>query len=256
MIQSRLTVMRDTLSDANGDWAIKGFIDVWRAVYPMTPDTKVLSKVLEVLLIPVFLEAIVDTPLKVEFAAHQNHYPDLTVLDQETNTMVAIDLKSTYYVSSKRVNGFTLGAFTGYFRDRQSRKNVVYPYSKYSAHLVLGVVYEKKPGASEGEKFKLEDLSNIPSVAGNFRFLVQPKWAIASTRPGSGNTKNIGSVVDVETLVSGAGPFTVFEDPEAAFDDYWMNYLTADMARAAETKVPYRNLDEYLAWKNPPRLRS
>jgi hypothetical protein len=247
--------MRDRLSDGTGDWAVKGFVDVWRAVYPMTADSKMLSKVLELLLIPVFCEAVADTQLDVKLPSHQNYYPDLSVRDLESDAMVAIDLKSTYYISSTQVNGFTLGAFTGYFRDRRSHKNIVYPYSDYQAHLVLGVLYEKKADIKASVKYSIDELDKIPSVVGNFRFLVQPKWAVATDRPGSGNTKNIGSVVNVETLLTGTGPFTKYEHPEEVFDDYWMNYLTLDMARAAETHVPYRNLSEFMKWKQPPQLR-
>jgi hypothetical protein len=77
--------------------------------------------------------------------------------------------------------------------------------------------------------------------------LLQEKWRIAGDHPGSGNTKNIGSVRDIDKLVAGQGPFSVYG--EAVFTDYWMNYLTNDMARAIESSVPYRNLTEYLQWR-------
>lgn len=253
LIRSRIGNLSEALCDEDGSWAVRGFVDVWRNVFPMTGDTKVLSKVMELLLVPVFLEAIQDTPLVVEFAEHQNHYPDLTVVDTETGARVAVDLKSTYFTGSARVNGFTLGAFTGYFRDRTYSKNITYPYGSYEAHLVLGVLYHK---LAEGEdrRYSVDEDSEIPPVAGKFEFLVQPKWAIAADRPGSGNTKNIGSAQSIEVLVEGTGPFTQFESPEKVFDDYWTHYLTPDMARAAEMPVPYRNLEEYVAFKSPPKL--
>jgi hypothetical protein len=40
-----------------------------------------------------------------------------------------------------------------------------------------------------------------------------------------------------------------FEQGVEVFDDYWMNYLTADMARAIDSNVPYTNLAEYFVWK-------
>lgn len=254
ILQGQLEDIRSALCDSDGNWAVRGFVDVWRRVFPMTADTKVLSKVMEVLLIPVVLEAIADTPLHVEYVAHQNHYPDLTVIDEETGARVAVDLKSTYFTSATKVNGFTLGAFTGYFRERESMKNVTYPYGSYEAHLVLGVLYHKLGEVAEGRSFALTELDEIPPVAGNFHFLVQPKWALATDRPGSGNTKNIGSVQDLDALIAGRGPFSQFVAPEAVFNDYWMNYLTQDMARAAETMVPYHNLKEYLQTKEPPKL--
>ena len=102
----------------------------------------------------------------------------------------------------------TLGAFTGYFRQRESNKNTLYPYSRYSGHFVLGVIYSKcNDAADERKQFSLEDLPKIPSVIKEFQFFAQPKYQIASARPGSGNTKNIGSVTKIDDLVNGTGTF-------------------------------------------------
>jgi hypothetical protein len=87
----------------------------------------------------------------------------------------------------------------------------------------------------------------IVSVAQNFTFLLQEKWRIAGERPGSGNTRNIGSVREISALIDGTGPFAPYG--EEVFDDYWMNYLTEDMARAIDSAVPYRNLAEYWQWR-------
>jgi hypothetical protein len=49
-------------------------------------------------------------------------------------------------------------------------------------------------------------------------------------------------------LVNGNGPFAKLG--EDVFDDYWMYYLTPDMARAVDlAKPPYRNLATYLEYK-------
>ena len=72
---------------------------------------------------------------------------------------------------------------------------------------------------------------------------------IAIDRPGSGNTKNIGSVTNIEALKSGKGPFA--ELGEEVFDDYWKFYLTKEMAKAAElNKSPFTNLKQYKELKN------
>jgi Restriction endonuclease EcoRV len=89
---------------------------------------------------------------------------------------------------------------------------------------------------------------DIVSVIRDFEFLIQEKWRIAGERPGSGNTKNIGSVIHTKALIEGNGPFVPYG--EKVYDDYWMNYLTADMARAIDSTVPYHNLKEYLKWRN------
>lgn len=83
--------------------------------------------------------------------------------------------------------------------------------------------------------------------------MIQEKWRIAGERPGSGNTKNIGSIRDIQALVNDDGPFA--SHGEEVFDDYWMNYLTEDMARAIDSGVPYRSLEEYWRWHNRVRRR-
>jgi hypothetical protein len=142
-----------------------------------------------------------------------------------------VDIKSTYRTSATEVNGMTLGAFTGYFRNRDSNKNTLYPYGQYAGHFVLGVIYSKCDDvADERKQFTLDDLPKIPSVIREFRFFAQPKFRVASFRPGSGNTKNIGSVTLIDELVNGTGPFAKLG--EEVYDDYWMFYLTRDMAQA------------------------
>lgn len=231
-----------------GEWIIKGFIDVYQRVYSISVDTKIVSKVLELLLFPMFVEFAKKHGLKIELCQHQNFYPDLTFTDVASGNRFAVDIKSTYRESETKVNGMTLGAFTGYFRNRDSNKNTLYPYSQYAAHLVLGVIYSKCDDVADERKlFSLDDLAKIPSVIKDFEFFAQPKFRIATARPGSGNTKNIGSVNKIAALISGSGPFALLG--EAVYDDYWMFYLTRDMAEAVGVKRPYMNLKTYLEYK-------
>jgi len=147
-----------------------------------------------------FMEFSKKHGLKVELCPQQNFYPDLTFTHEKSGARFAVDIKSTYRIDAEEANGMTLGAFTGYFRERESKKNTLYPYSTYAGHFVLGVLYSKCDDvADERKQFNLEDLSKIPSVIKDFQFFAQPKYRIASSRPGSGNTKNIGSVTKVET---------------------------------------------------------
>ncbi len=142
----------------------------------------------------------------------------------------------------------TLGAFTGYFRHRNSNKNILYPYNQYAEHFVVGVIYSKgDKAADERKRFTIDNLSQIPSVIKEFQFFAQPKYCIAATRPGSGNTKNIGSVTKINELVQGKGPFANLG--HQVYDDYWMFYLTRDMANVIKQKRPYTNLSTYLKYK-------
>jgi hypothetical protein len=204
--------------------------------------------VLELLLFPMFVDFAKKHRLKIELCPQQNFYPDLTFTHKASGRKFAVDVKSTYRTSETEVNGMTLGAFTGYFRNRESNKNTLYPYSQYAGHFVLGVIYSKCDDvADERKQFKLKDLPKIPSVIRDFQFFAQPKYRIASARPGSGNTKNIGSATKTQVLVNGNGPFAPLG--EEVYDDYWMFYLTRDMAQALNVKRPYTNLQTYVEYK-------
>lgn len=90
----------------------------------------------------------------------------------------------------------------------------------------------------------MDDLNVIKSVIENFIFFVQPKWKIASDSPGSGNTRNIGGVVDIDKLIKGKGVFA--ELGEDVFNHYWMNfYNTTDAKNAGIGKPHYNNLETY-----------
>jgi hypothetical protein len=291
-------------------WTVKGFIDVYRNIYTISLDTKVVSKVVELMIFPVLVKFAHEYGYEMHLSPHQNHYPDISFIHKTSGAKFALDLKSTYRVGLDRVNGMTLGAFTGYFRNRQSSKNVVFPYGSYECHYVLGVLYTRSDAHNaalrlkelgypvagstyallvkfvsnptddgfeqlaraldltrgkapavrraieavlidERRKYQLGSLKSIPSVIRDFDFFVQEKWRIAADRPGSGNTKNIGSTTSIEALKAGTGPFTKHANGARLFDDYWMYYLTRDMAQAADLKKPpYHNLKTYFQYKN------
>lgn len=247
-LQEEVEGFNKIIATDKGDWIIKGFIDIYKNIYTITIDTKVVSKVMEILLIPEFFRFAEKNNLILELPEEQNSYPDLTFISKETGLKFAVDIKSTFKDTANKIKSLTLGAFTGYFRDRTSKKNIHFAYSDYTAHYVLGVIYsqiEKKP--DEKAIYKLDELDTIESVIRDFRFFVQPKYKIASASPGSGNTKNIGSTTTISKLVNGEGVFSTLG--EEIFDDYWMNYLTVDMAAKIGSKRPYTNLANYLEYK-------
>jgi len=238
----------NAVSTKNGDWVVKGFIDIVKNIYTISADTKVISKIMELLLFPKICEFAKKRQYKMVLCKEQNFYPDLSFIDKDDNKF-ALDIKSTYRKDSKEVNGMTLGAFTGYFRDRKSSKNITFPYDEYIGHFTLGVIYSRvESNIDERRVYHIDELQNIASVVKDFVFFVQEKYKIAIDRPGSGNTKNIGSIIKIDELINGKGPFSNFG--EKIFDDYWMFYLTKDMAKAVDLKsAPYKNLKEYLEYK-------
>lgn len=231
------------LETEENQWIVKGFVDVNKNVYTISNDTKVVSKIIEILLIPKLDAFANKNGLTLELPSRQNYYPDLTFKDDEGN-LFAVDLKTSYYKGSK-ANGLTLGSYWGYFRFRNKTMNMDYPYGEYKCHLVLGMLYRQAHVEnSERNVYSVDELQVIRSVIENFVFFVQPKWKIALDRPGSGNTRNIGGVDGLDELINGTGPFA--ELGEDVFDDYWMNYYSkADAGRVGIGVPHYNNLASY-----------
>ena len=213
------------IQDSNGNWTVKGFIDIFKNVYTISLDTKVISKVLEIMLFPKIQQFAVENDFEIVLSKEQNFYPDISFIDKNSGERIALDIKSTYRKSKTAASGFTLGAFTGYFRDRTSKKNIMFPYDEYKKHYVLGIIYTKQDECIDEYKvYSIEDFKRILSVIKDIEFILQEKYKIASDRPGSGNTKNIGSTTKIEEMRDGTGIFS--EYGVEVFDDYWMYYMT------------------------------
>ena len=45
---------RKILETPTGDWSVKGFIDIAKNIYTISVDTKVISKIIELMMFPVF----------------------------------------------------------------------------------------------------------------------------------------------------------------------------------------------------------
>ena len=217
----------DQVSTDDGQWAVKGFIDIFRNIYTISSDTKIVSKILEIHIFPQILKFAQDNGYKVVLAQHQNYYPDISfVKESDEKIRFAVDFKTTYRRPNKPhlCNGFTLGSHGEYFINRTSSKNIQFPYASYSGHFCLGIIYDRVDGATidETKVIGINKLKSIASVVKNFQFFVAEKWKIASDRRGSGNTANIGSINRIESIINGEGMFSKLG--EKWFDDYWMNY--------------------------------
>lgn len=138
--------LQPSVTTEDGQWAIKGFLDVFKNVYTITADTKIVSKILEIHLFPRLLEFAAATDFKIVLTDHQNWYPDFSFVSKHDNaTRFAVDLKTTYRQASRPewVNGFTLGSHGEYFQERTSSKNIQFPYDSYWGHFCLGLIYTR-----------------------------------------------------------------------------------------------------------------
>jgi hypothetical protein len=260
LLSAEISTYKQLLETGDEEWIIKGFIDVNQNIYTISQDTKVVSKIIEIILIPKLKLFAERNGLELELPDAQNYYPDLTFRDKEDGSLFAVDFKTTYYevkrrngIEEKKVNGMTLGAFSGYFRDRESTKNIQHPYKEYKSHLVLGIVYKQiDETVDEFRMYNINELSHIKSVIKSFIFFLQPKFKIAIDHPGSGNTKNIGGIANLDKMINGNGPFVMMfgDNAEEIFDDYWINYRTAQEAKQEDMGRPhYTDLKSYIAYK-------
>ncbi|MCL1995199.1 MAG: EcoRV family type II restriction endonuclease [Defluviitaleaceae bacterium] len=251
--QRYLTEFAETLGQRitlDGEWTIRGFVDIFKNIYTISTDTKIISKILELHLFPYFLDFARGIGYTLELATHQNYYPDVTFINSENAEIkFAVDLKTTY-INEKRpdlCNGFTLGSHGEYFTNRESSKNIQYPYNQYSAHFCLGIIYSRKSENSEIESYSLEELPNIPSVINNFKFFAIEKWRIASDKSGSGNTANIGSIKNISDIALGNGVFA--KAGEEIFDDYWTNFGKIQIETPTGQRKYLNSFDEYIVYR-------
>lgn len=264
---SELKEFASTLTDvvsSKGEWNIRGFVDVFKNVYALSTDTKLISKVLEIHLLPSFLAFADDIGYVVELPTHQNWYPDLTFVSKANpDIKFAVDLKTTYRLDERPdyCNGFTLGSHGAYFVDRLHCKNIQYPYSSYGGHFCLGVIYSRANISNEFETkpFPIDNIALIPAVIRNVVFFANEKWKIASDKSGSGNTANIGSVKRIDDVIRGNGVFA--KAGEDLFDDYWINYGKIEVVKdGRRTKIT--SFSDYLNYRglpsslNNPKLES
>jgi hypothetical protein len=257
--------LRAQVSTKDSQWTVKGFIDVFKNIYTISADTKIVSKILEIHLFPQLLEFAAKNSYKIVLPDHQNYYPDISfVSSKDESIKFAVDFKTTYRLKEYPgfCNGFTLGSHGEYFINRSSTKNIQFPYSSYLGHFCLGIIYTRA-GAEDIDETKvvgIDKLRSIVSVVKDFQFFVAEKWEIASDSSGSGNTANIGSISKIEDIMKCNGLFKNLG--EEWFDDYWMNYgkIIAKGKRKRQMKITaltdfliYRGKDPKLA--NPRASR-
>jgi len=248
-LQIFLETIMSYVSTPNGQWSIKGF-DVYKNIYTISSDTKIVSKILEIHLFPKILEFAEQNNYKIVLADHQNYYPDISFIDKDNDAIkFAVDFKTTYRNPDNKAlcNGFTLGSHGEYFINRASRKNIQFPYDEYIGHFCFGIIYDRVENEKivETASFQISQLKSIPSVVQNFDFFIAEKWKIASDKSGSGNTANIGSINNIDDIKKENGMFSKLG--EEWFDDYWKNYNKIVKSGSKGDKI--RNIYDFVSYR-------
>ncbi|GHT73118.1 hypothetical protein AGMMS50262_03670 [Bacteroidia bacterium] len=261
--------LRKYVATETGEWSVKGFIDVYKNIYTISSDTKIVSKILEIHIFPQIIQFAEEIGYNIILAEQQNYYPDLTFVNKKDDSIkFAVDLKTTYRKKSG-ISSFTLGSHGAYFKERDKQKNIQFPYNQYLGHFCLGIIYTRADDdVSETEIYRVEELQeeyetkikkigerevttikhlkSITSVIKDFDFFAAEKWKIASDKQGSGNTANIGCTLNFEDLKNENGIFSQLG--EEWFDEYWMNFGSATMLKNGKT-IKITSLRDFLEFK-------
>ncbi|MCB9419444.1 MAG: restriction endonuclease [Ardenticatenaceae bacterium] len=274
------------ISTNDGQWTVKGFIDVHKNIYTISSDTKIVSKVLEIHLMPQILGFAQRNGYAVVLPTHQNYYPDLSFVNlADARIKFAVDLKTTYRLPDYPdfCNGFTLGSHGEYFVNRGSTKNIQFSYKDYLepilkltaenaerakikqlflrvlrdlcgfsdrflGHFCLGIIYSRLSNSDDETKtYPIGELQSISSVISNFQFFVAEKWQIAGDKSGSGNTANIGSITKIGDILNSNGMFSRLG--EAWFDDYWMNYGRISIKTTSGAAKKITSLTDFVVYR-------
>lgn len=81
------STLANHVSDADGQWTVKGFIDVFKNVYTISSGTKIISKILEIHLFPKILAFAERHGFAIVLAEHQNYYPDISFVCKDNKSL-------------------------------------------------------------------------------------------------------------------------------------------------------------------------
>ena len=233
----------DALEALQNGYAVCGMVDRRGRIYPIGSDTKVISTIFEVITRQVIASYAEHAGFDLKEPDKQNHYPDFTLMKgSDDRGKIAIDVKTTYRKHDQQRFSYTLGSYTSYINPATESKNIVYPYSDYSEHWVIGFVYKRmmEKRAVDPHTYTIDQLRSIPLPFDDVGVFMREKWRIAGDKAGSGNTTNIGSLKrTLDEFRSGEGIF----ESEAEFLEYWRGYKPT----ALERKRTYSNVGEFRA---------
>jgi hypothetical protein len=172
--------------------------------YRLGNDSKIISKIYEVIIIDKLMSLLTAKGFTYIENEIQNKYPDFIIISKTIpDKFYAVDIKSSYMKKPTGINGFTLGTYKGYFKNRDALSSIVKPYNSFIKHFCICVIYSRA-----------DDKIPVNHI------ITREKWEIARNGTGSGNTCNIGSIKLISDLLENKPHF----NSEAEFDAFWLSY--------------------------------
>ena len=231
----------NALEEIQNGYSLCGVVDRKARVYPLGSDTKVISTLFEIVARQAIVAYAQKSRLELIEPEKQNHYPDFTLSrGKDDLKKISLDVKTTYRKEEHEKFSYTLGSYTSYICPKTESKNIVFPYSHYRQHWIIGFVYKRAEGKRDtsGRIYSFSSLNEIPIPFDDVEVFMQEKWRIAGDKTGSGNTANIGSIIGtIEDFRQGNGVFSSEEE----FLKYWQGYKRTSQER----KSAYSNIHEF-----------
>lgn len=235
----------NALSSVQNGYSLCGVVDRRARIYPLGFDTKVISTLFEIVTRQAVMAYADNAGLKLVEPEKQNHYPDFTLMRDEKDKKIALDVKTTYRDKKDSKFSYTLGGYESYIRPGNETRNIVFPYSQYEQHWIIGFVYTRSAVKrnTSSRIYSFETLKEIPIPFDDVEVFMQEKWRIAADKAGSGNTTNIGSIKGtIDDFRNGKRVFR----SNAEFLEYWRGYER----RADMREKTYSNIQEFRARSN------
>lgn len=241
-----ITAFNNKISEKHINWEVSALATSDGRIFSLGSDSKLIGRIFELICYNILQEIAEENNFILQPSNQQTVYPDFTLMrDKEDCEKIAIDIKTTYRTFKKNGEpssyGFTLGSYASFMRN--GTKNIMFPYSQYVKHYVIGFVYTRNEEADEGQMYRIEQIKQLPVPYKDVEVFVQEKYKISGEKPGSGNTENIGSYKtnNMDYLINGEGPFSVLGLP--VFEKYWAGY-----PKFRAISKDYTSLEEYFNW--------
>ena len=231
----------NALEEIQNGYSLCGVVDRKARVYPLGSDTKVISTLFEIVARQAIVAYAQKSGLELIEPEKQNRYPDFTLSrGKDDLKKISLDVKTTYRKEQQDKFSYTLGSYTSYICPDTESKNIVFPYSHYGQHWIIGFVYKRAEGKRDtsGRIYSFGSLNQIPIPFDDVEVFMQERWRIAGDKAGSGNTASLGSIIGtIEDFSMGNGIFSSEEE----FLKYWQGYKRTSQER----KSAYSNIHEF-----------
>jgi len=181
----------NALEEIQNGYSLCGVVDRRARVYPLGSDTKVISTLFEIVVRQVVAAYADHAKVNLIEPKQQNHYPDFTLATTGSyGNKIALDVKTTYRGNAQSTFNYTLGSYTSYMHPETEGKNIVFPYSQYAEHWIIGFCYRRSDHKRDtsGRIYSFDTLSEMPVPFDDVEVFMQEKWRIAGDKAGSGNT--------------------------------------------------------------------